>query len=218
MTTASLNGIRLTECVVHIPRAGAWHADVHVDTTDTSKVTGSVTLLIGDSLTLKGTIRRADVWRGVVVARVTAGAGGLGKTAFPQGYASTTAKIVIGDIAALAGETVSSTSSSSLLSTTLASWMRARSVCGNALRTVVDQIGATWRHLPDGSIWIGTEVWPDSGIVKYQLLEKDPQDGHWIIDGDSPALMPGTLLTGGKVGRVMYRLAASRVRTEVWFE
>jgi hypothetical protein len=80
---------------------------------------------------------------------------------------------------------------------------------------------ATWRVLPDGSIWMGVETWPDSGLLEgddYQIISEDPMRAEAVLGVESPVIMPGTLLGGRRVSYVEHRLNSPETRTIVWFE
>ena len=103
------NGFDVTEGQVVLPRAGAWHADLTIDANDV--LSGKVEIRVGDSGTLKGTIVRAEVYQGMVRARVVAGAIGLRSNAKPQHFRTPTIGVVLSALARGAGEAVSSKAS-----------------------------------------------------------------------------------------------------------
>ena len=216
LTTA--NGKTVLEATVHLPRVGVWHADLIVDTPNASDVTGAIALSFVDGqLLLSGSSYRPPlVWRGLTRVRMAAGAAGLGTILGRQGYDNSPASVLVGDILAGAGEKLSGTAMS--LSTRMA-WARfAEQSAGTALQAVVDELGATWRSLPDGTIWIGTETWPASPITDFHVLDQQPEDARLLLATSTPTLLPGTTFTGLQVGRVVYRASGDALRAEVFFE
>jgi hypothetical protein len=74
--------------------------------------------------------------------------------------------------------------------------------------------------LPDGSVWVGQESWPDSGLTAdvYQVLSEDPSRAQAILGIETPLLMPGTTLGGRRVSYVEHRFGQPETRSSVWFE
>lgn len=220
------NGKPVVECTLHLPRSGVWHADLYVDTTNTADVTGAVVLsLVDGALVLKGSSlrvsapRSAGLWEGLTRVRIAAGAAGLGTQLQPQGYSpSTPASIVLGDILALCGETLSSTSSQAMLGTVLPAWSRLAQSGGAAIATLATTLGATWRSMIDGTVWLGTETWPASLVTDFNTIAKSVVDGRSEIATTNPGLLPGTTFAGGNVGRVVQHVSPNALRTEVFFE
>ncbi len=226
---STANGHNVLEATLHLPRTGVWQADLVVDTQNPSDVTGAIALsLIDGGLTLSGTSFRPPwLWRGVTRVRMLAGAGGMSTPMTAQGYSNAPASVIVGDILSGAGETLSGASMS--LAARMPSWARlgqstdSQETAGSALQAIVDELGATWRSLPDGTVWIGTETWPASPLTDYQVIDAQPEDARIELVAAGPTLLPGTTFTGttftgGNVGRVVYRVRPDSFRVEVFFD
>jgi hypothetical protein len=154
---------------------------------------------------------------------MAAGAAGLRTLVTAQSYASAPVSLIVGDILNAAGEKLAASSMS--LAARFA-WTRfgVDVSAGAALQAVVDELGAVWRALPDGTIWIGTETWPPWTVTNFDVTDVQPEDGRLELVTDTPTLLPGMSLpsgdtfTGGNVGRVLYRIASDAIRVEVFFE
>ena len=219
---STANGFTLLEATVTLPRTGVWHADLVVDTGTVSNVTGAVSLsLVDGQLVLAGTSYRPPLlWRGVTHVRIAAGKAGMGTLLSPQGYTHAPAKVIVTDILSGAGESLSSTSVSLSQRTT---WARLEETAGTALQAIADELDLTWRSLPDGTVWVGTETWPASPLTDFQVLEAAPEDSRLQIVASGPTLLPGQTLKaaalgGPNVGRVVYQVRDDNIRAEVFFE
>src|SRR6185369_6195049 len=96
--------------------------------------------------------------------RVVAGKDGLGKTAKPKHYDDPSIRIVLADLVATAGEAVAGSADTSMLSRHLTAWTTTSRPVGNVIDLLLRQAqGSSWRMLADGTVWVGSETWPDSG-------------------------------------------------------
>lgn len=199
-----------------MPRSGCWHADLHLER-DTN-LAGPVFIQVGTSLTLRGTINRSAVHRGIVQCRIVAGADGLRKPARPKHYTSPVLRLVLADLARDAGEAISATAQVGVLAHPLLSWTTLALSTGSMVHALMALApdGTVWRFLPDGTVWAGLETWPDSGIRDARELGETPEEGHVRVGLDLPTLLPGTKLGDRKVDRVEYSIAPSKVVTDVW--
>ena len=131
---------------------------------------------------------------------------------------------LLNSIAKQAGETVSSKIDASLLAMALPFWTITRTTRENAL----DQLAAwasrtlgetvNWRHLGDGSIWMGVETWPTVQIPEgSDILEWAPEEGRYVIGCDKFWLTPGCTVPGiGQVSGVDHYIEADQLRTWAW--
>lgn len=194
-----------------MPRIGAWYADVDVDAI--APLTGSVTSEI-DGVSFVGTVLRSGTHGGRVQARIVGGKGGLAKELDAQNYANgPTAQTILTDILRGAGETLSSTADASLLSTTFARWQRDADTASECMVALLDALGATWRVLSDGTIWVGVDVYPEQELV-YDLIDESWQTGDVIIAPEAPELRPGVTFRGQKLEEVVHYVSAGKLRTE----
>lgn len=223
MAFVTLNGTPVYDGVICIPRMGAWTADLAID--QDVAVTGPCTLAIDGGLTLVGTAERTGVWLGTARLQVVAGANGLRKMATPRHYRQTTLRMVLQDLLAAAGERLSGTADATTLALTFPGWATIALPVGIMVAALLDdsriQAAASWRMLPDGTLWVGRETWPDSGLVNltdYQDLAEQPEDGTLELGVEAPRLLPGTTLGGRRVSYVEHRLNGDGARTCVWLE
>lgn len=206
------------------PRKGIWQADVKLDTDE--ELAGPARINIDDGkVVLNGTVLRAGAWVGTGYVRVVGGAGGLSKIATPRHYSGPSVGVVLSDLLRQAGETRSGTSDASVLGRRLDAWTTSAIPIGQVisllLKTAVGTGEATWRVLPDGTVWVGIETWPDSGLVEdvdYQTLAEDPGNITARLGVETPLVFPGMSLGGRKVSYVDARLDSPATRVDVWFE
>lgn len=205
-----------------LPRTGAWQADVRIE--DPDGVTGAVVINVDEGkLILNGTVDRGGVWQDADFLRVVGGAGGLSLTATARHYNAASVGVVLGDLLRDAGEKLSPTSDAAVLSLSLSSWTTSALPTGQMIALLLKAAGhaANWRVRLDGTIWVGAETWPDSGLKEdtdYQVLSEDPTRITALLGVEVPLVMPGTSLGGRKVSYVEHRLDSPETRTDVWFE
>ncbi len=228
------------------PRTGAWYADLRVAFNDSEaqSTTGADATAIGDSfmktvakqstididdgrLILVGAPEPGGLWQEVNHVRLVGGAGGLRKTAAAKHYTTATVRVVLGDLLAGAGEKLSPTSDAVVLGTTIVTWTTVAIATGRLITQLLRTAApaANWRVLPDGTVWVGVEKWPDSGLVEgddYQVLTQDPARLYAKLGIEVPLLLPGTTLGEGtearRVSYVEHVLDDPETRSEVWFE
>jgi hypothetical protein len=199
-----------------LPRIGVWTADLELDAAQT--IEGPARIKIVEGQDLVGTVLAGDLVHGYVCARIVGGAGGLVKTATPRHYNNATVRTVLTDLARAAGETLSSAIAESLLGRSLRAWTVLARPIGEQLAALVGcgmPDGTAWRILPDGTLWVGTETWPESDVAEWRELERQPREGRLLLGLDSPTLLPGTTLGDDRVDYVEHHLEDG-VRASVW--
>ncbi len=221
----TLNGEHVFEGVLSFPRTGAWHADLKVGTL--AELSGGATINVDQGkYLLQGTILRTGNWQDTGHLRVVGGAGGLRTIARPKHYTSTSARIVLDDLLADGGESLSPTSDSTVVGRSggrsLSAWTTAALPVGRLITQLLATIDptVTWRVLKDGTVWVGHETWPDSKLKDsdFQILDEDPMRAEALLGVESPLLMPGVKLGDRRVSYVEHRLGDPETRTAVWFE
>jgi hypothetical protein len=196
---------------------GAWFADLELDIpSDQDPPTGPLAFTIED-VEFRGTVQpaRSGEWGGRTNARVVGGAGGLSTDLEARNYAGGVIRVrtVVADILRDSGETLSSESDQQLLDTQIDGWHRAQGAGHAALTQLTAQYGATWRVLRDGTVWIGTDGWPEvepNGTV----LDVHNGDGVVLSAPDTPDAVPGTSVRGHRILQVVHRLDSTGLRTE----
>src|SRR6185437_3367863 len=197
MALLTANGQDVLEAKSSRRRTGAWSWDLLVD--DPDALTGKVTIVVNDgALTFVGTASpsRSGVFSDTGHVRVIAGNGGLSTVATARSYNSPSVAGVLADLLSDAGETLSPTADAGVLAQDLDAWT-------TGARPVADLIslllasgspGSIWRSLPDGTIWVGNETWPDAGIDPslYQIFEDSAETNSMLVGCDAPFLLPGS--------------------------
>jgi len=88
-----------------------------------------------------------------------------------------------------------------------------KGAASRALVALCDELGASWRILADGTLWIGTETWPDADLGSAKLLDEDWASGVFTV-ADAVQMVPGTLYNGERVQQVTHYLTGTKLRTE----
>jgi hypothetical protein len=205
-----------------LPRAGVWVADVQVDADEA--VTGAVVLADADGRELNGTVYRSRLHVGRVHARILGGAGKLTTAALAaKSYQSASARLVIEDAIADAGEVIDPNSDT--LSTTLDYWTRAGSTPSRtataslALAQLADKLGFRWRILPNGKVWVGADGSDSVATSEAIELNRDGAAAAVYLGLDGFALLPGDIFNGERVGRIRYTQSDSDpLRATFWPE
>jgi hypothetical protein len=216
----TLNGHSALHASVYLPRNGVWQADLRVDSIE--DIVGAVVLDVDEGrLILRGTVVQGGLWQDTGSFRVLGGAGGLRLIAKPKHYTSASLRVVLSDLLAGAGERLSVSSDPDLLKRQVTAWTTVALPTGRLITQLLASTGAaSWRVLPDGTVWVGQESWPDSGLTAddFQVLAEDPSRAEAILGVETPLLMPGTTLGGRRVSYVEHRFGQPETRISVWFE
>jgi hypothetical protein len=208
-------GLAVISGRIGMPPIGAWTADLFV--ASSALVAGVVDLVLSPRLTLRGTVARAGVHDTLLYVRVVGGANGLRSLVRPKHYTTPTLRVVLTDLLADVGETLSTTVSPSLLNTQLPRWTTAQRSAGVSIRCLLERAasGISWRHLPDGTLWIGSETWPESSVA-YADLDASPEDGVLKLILDAPELLPGTAIAGRRIDTLEYEIREGGLITTAW--
>lgn len=224
MALATVNGVDVLEARITMPRIGAWHADLVVNSE--AALEGRCTLAIDGGLTLVGTATagRSGVFAGTAYLRLGPGADGLGKLARAQHYRNVALSVVLRDLLAAAGETLAASADAALLRTQFVAWTQRRSTVGESITALVAdrrRPAAAWRALPDGTIWVGPESWPDAGLRDpddVQELAALPPAAVVELGVEAPRLLPGQTIGGRRVSAVEHLVRDGAVRTTAWMQ
>lgn len=222
MALATANGNPVIAAKITIPRFGLWTADMIV--ADAGSISGACSLVIDGGLTLIGTAARAGVWLDTTYCRMLPGAGGLGKLAKAKHYRNTTFGVVIKDLLAAAGERLAGSADASLLRQQLTAYTQQATPIGLSLSELLSDrrlAKPVWRALADGTIWAGTESYPDSGLEQpddYQDIDERPHEGRAELGIVAPGLMAGVGLGGRNVSAIEYAIRDGNVRMRTLFE
>lgn len=220
MSHTTLSGFEVLDGFVALPRAGVWHADLVLDDTEGQTLPTAVTLQVGDSLSLVGTVVRGGEWQGRRSVRVVGGAGGLSTEVTGRWYAGAPFRLPIRDTLEEAGEKLSPTSSDDVLDVTATpGWLRTRGHACDALSRLTHDAGAVWRVLPDGTVWVGAETWPNAKpMPDAVIMSNAPTSGRLSFTTERPTLIPGQTFEGRKVSNVDMIITSTAIRVEAWIE
>lgn len=207
------NGHPVLAGSVHMPRTGCWHADLELDHDE--PLSGAV-VIDADGTTFRGTVTRGGALVGAASVRVAGGTGGLRQSVGAQAYVASSAETVIRDLLGAVGESLSATSNTALLARTLGHWHRAAGPAGTALSLVTRAVGATWRMLADGTVWVGVDTYP-AQVFEHVELDPDPLLGTWTLQDDAWHLRPGVSIGGRRdqTGKIVDARRVSRVEHSV---
>ena len=198
---------------VLLPRTGVWLANLRVN--DQDALPDRLVLQLG-TVEMPAAVAKAELLHGMMEARIVGGAGGIGETARPKHYHQPLVKHVLADLLRDSGEALAATSTPAVVATALEAWTTLTLPTGAILAALCRVAGTevNWRVLSDGTVWIGTEDWPDSGVLS-RSIEGDGPNAASIIGTDIPGLWPGTILNGRRVDYVRHDL--DNTRTTVLF-
>lgn len=210
---ATCNGSPILSLRLSLPPVGNWVAEVDVDS-DT-ELTGPIEIA-DEAVTYTGVVApgRSGLFVGHWRAYVVGGAGGLAQDVEARSYQRVTAMDVVSDLLGTVGETLSAASTRAALSQPLTYWTRSAGRASVALTALCEALGARWRVLPSGEVWVGTETWPD--VAPPLELDRDDPQGSRLLAPDTLELVPGVSLDGFHVGRVEHTIEDNRLRTTVW--
>jgi hypothetical protein len=222
MSFLQVNGCACIRGRITLPLTGAWVADV-VSNTESSVGAfpppgSSATVQFGQQ-SFQGVVRRSSNPFGTIFARLIGGAGGLPGMLPPLSYQNTTVNQVLSDLLQAAGERLSPMSDENLLSQELAFWVRPQAPAWQSLAVLVDCLDSdgTWRVLPDGTIWVGVNSWPQTNLESFELLSFLPHELRAEIYTDNPTLMPGQSFLGGDVSSIEHIVEPTKIHSNVLF-
>lgn len=214
MGLLTCNGAPVISLRMVRPALGCWIAELAVDAED--GFDGQVEIVDEDGpVTYSGAVVRGGVvvqtWSGIVVG----GTGGLRTDLPARHYQGATVREIATDLLRAAGEALDATSTPAILGLRLDYWSRPAGNAKEALTVLSGAAGATWRVLPSGRVWIGTETWP---AFSGEILELDRNDQQGTVElaPDSILLGPGVTLADRRVGRVEHRVDAGSLRSTHW--
>jgi hypothetical protein len=201
--TLSDGSIRnVMEGTVTLPRAGIWLSDLIV--IGASAIEGKVVLNLGN-VAMPAVVSRSPIIDGTVHARILGGTGNLSANASVAHYSHPLASDIMRDLLRDAGQALSATSDTDVMSTSLGAWTTLEAPTGIMLSALCSALGdgIGWRVLFDGTLWIGQERWPTSPL-EFRSLVEDGANAAEVIGSSLPALWPGTVLNGRKVDTVIH--------------
>jgi hypothetical protein len=223
MALVTVNQQDSIETRITMPRVGAWHIDALVD--NPAALAGVATVDVNDgALLLAGTVMRSGIFADTGHVRIVAGAGGMGLSARPRHYNGTSVRIVLGDLLAAGGEKLSPTADQSVLSIGLDAWTTGAAPIGALVSMLLAAAapGAIWRSLPDGTVWVGFDMWRDAvvDVNAYQIFADGAEGNSMRIGVDAPLQLVGTVFESRQVSatEAVVGQVGDGVEMTVWFE
>lgn len=212
------------EARIRLPRAGAWDAELAVDSATAAAIqAGSRQALeisspVAGAITFEGTVFRSDSYAQNATLRMVGGAHGMATACKPHFYQSAPVQQVAIDILADVQESLSPSSSPAILSVQLPFWATVSQAAGKALSLLAGVVGGVWRVLPDGTTFVGEDAFAASALVDFDLVDYRPLDGWQAIAAELPDVFPGESFNGFNVSSVEHAVNARGSRSKVWFE
>ena len=217
-----LNNNDLSRLRLRLPLYGAWVGEcVHSDPTMVPSVGDTATIVLA-SQTFVGTVVRVSTLEDMSYdTLVVGGGGGLSLRLEPLQLVAPLVSSVISSALLNTGEGLSSTTSTSLLQTQVASWRRPTRTLGRELDAICEAlgVGTSWRVLSDGSVRIGTE--PETptpaNVQDYDTMSWDAAQGVVVIASEDPTVLPGENWPDfGMIGAVIHNITPEETRTEIY--
>lgn len=199
-----------------LKKVGNWVLDVQVDADEA--LSGDVVLLDAEGNEFKGTVYRSNLHVGRVWARILGGKGKLGTLELDAAhYQSATGRFIAEDIIARAGETIDPNSAP--LTTTLDYWSHDLGTGQRALTSLAERLGVSWRVLPNGKVWLGTDSSDPVVLPSVLELDRDGIRGTVELGLDALVLLPGEVFGGERIQRILYCQSDDKpLRATVWPE
>jgi hypothetical protein len=181
-------------------------------------ITDPVSLQLSDNVTLTGAVHRAGIYSGRWSARIVGGTGGLSEILDPQSYRVAPLQLVLDDLMTATGETLSS-DSVSLLDHFVAHWHRIQGPASHTLHALSDETGHTWRIDRDGTVWLGTDTWPELSGFEYDLTCHEQRRGVYTIAPRSePLATPAITFDGQQITTVVTKLGDGSLRQDLHYD
>lgn len=198
------------EAQLQHPRIGIWECSLDLDVE--APPTGKIKFQL-DDLEFTGTVlpdhAGTDGVRGK--CRVVGGNGHLSNTIPAKSYSGgtgTKVRTIVHDILTACGEDLSDLSDGPTLDKVLPRWHHPAMSARQALTAIAEQIDAAWRVLRDGTVWFGTETWPEvepEGTPTHETWS----NGHLVVAPETPNMVPGTIYQGQKIEHVTHDYGTS---------
>lgn len=211
---------------IHIPKRGAWWANVSLDTRTVPTLKSTATITAVNGLSLTGTIAKSGTFLDTTYVHVVGGAGGVGALVGPFAFQNCLLGDPLNAVLSAARETPSATMSQTLTRMNLGTWTCTQKHTARLLDELCyvaqQQLGGevNWRTLADGTLWMGQETWPSASLPSgADVILQHPVNPWFEIACETPALLPGVNLSdigNLNVAAVDHWIDASSVRTWAW--
>lgn len=224
MGLTTLQGLPVLELQLTRPMVGNFVVTAEADYQSSDEDFKGLLELKDEAVTYNVTAVHSGVISGVARVELVGGNGGLLQDVPPRHFREATVKTVIESLLELAGEQLDDTSTATMMARKLPFWSWGGDPFNNRagvhLTGITDKLGANWRMLPNGKVWVGTEAWtPASEELVALELDRNDADGHVLVATETLELGPGVTLAGRRVGRVEHSFdRKDSLRTTFWVE
>lgn len=197
------------------PRIGTWECALDIDTEVVPS--GKIKFRL-DDLEFTGTVLpdQAGIDGVRSKCRVVGGNGHLSKRIDAHSYSGgsgTKVETIVRDILMACGEDLSDLSDPDALAMRLPRYHVSAGSAQAALTELAEKVGAAWRVLRDGTVWFGTETWPEV-TPEGTLLNESWSNGHLLLASETPDMVPGTVYQGQRIEHVTHEYG-TRLRTHL---
>ena len=204
---------------ITLPLTGLWHADLWADQQTVPK--GDVVATLS-GVDMPAHIQRAEIVQGLLWLRLVGGRGGMARTATPRHYKQPLVRHVLADLLQDAGEALSTTCTTNVMSTTLAYWTSIAvppATVGSLVQALAEIVGddVNWRVLFDGTVWLGRETWPMCP-ADVRIMEQDAANASQYIGTDAEGVWPGTSIAGRRIDSVVHEIGPQARSRVFWAE
>jgi hypothetical protein len=219
-------GVQLLSADVTMKTKGPWTAWVEIDEPPMDEVeqkefeppTGPFVFEI-DGVEYRGTVEpdATGNYKGTVRLKVIGGAGGFNKLIPTRNYAGglTKVKTILDDILRDCGESISNEIDNNLLNRRLPAWHRYEDTGTSCMDILCSKLKCEWRVLRDGTVWIGTDEYPEVEPAG-TLLNTSHSEGYSKYSMEYATLVPGIIVSEKKVEQVSYKLTKSGLHAELF--
>lgn len=209
--SATVNGCDAVSVRIRKPRISAAHIDVEID----EEVTLANPVVVSiDGYDFECSVIEQHSFAERTTAHLVGGKGGLSKKIPAQHFNDATAKTVISEILREAGETLDSLHS--IPDTKFGNWQRREGQAAHALTAVTDRRGLVWRSTDAGTIWVGTDTYPEV-LPDVYVLDEDWEAGTLTIAADDfselAKIVPGCTFEGHRIEQVTHVVTPKSLRT-----
>jgi hypothetical protein len=219
----TLNGLPVIAFVQDLPLTGRWVATIEAsgDEDDLTLAAGDTAILQWDSDVdreiARGHVRTCAERNGTYRATLAGGNGGLSQVIGPGHFRQSTVRTVLASLLTEAGEVLDGSASRATLDTPLAFWSRVEGPGLEELARLCTAVGANWRFLSNGRLWVGVEDWPAFPDFDAEDLDSDGADGSRLYGVEDPRLVAGVTWRDQQIARVEHSFTRDEsLRTTVW--
>jgi hypothetical protein len=215
---------------IDMPLRGTWIATLTLDAD--APPTGLVDIVFNhedanDFDVFEGTVLYASRWQGRSKVTIVGGKGGLSVPELePKNYIglplAVPLSILLDDLVAETAYEVKDREEyadgviEALDGFSLGRWQRSRAGAGRGLSILADTFGLGWRVQANGLVWIGVETWPVVYVPPFDISDDGVSRVLMVAPGRA-TWVPGTILFGKRINRIVYLIGENAVRAELHY-